>query len=217
VGCHQGYLEPNDEATLRSSASSLTLTASPLDDQIEGLVANRHDACGLTTRFLAFRVASFALKYSPPSKQAAKTGTTRGRAFGCTVASRYVSPSARRPRTSVHAVSGTLRGLEGRSATASFPLTKGPSMNSIEKHTQLPVTGVRAVADLLHAPSTSTKVGDSIRPFRLVPSGGTREKTIFRLGSRSEILDALAQAGFPVSRKERKGFRMRVWFESEPG
>ena len=30
-----------------------------------------------------------------------------------------------------------------------------------------------------------------------------------RFGPRSEILDALAQAGFPVSRKKRKGFRMR--------
>jgi hypothetical protein len=40
-----------------------------------------------------------------------------------------------------------------------------------------------------------------------------------RLGPRSEILDALAQAGFPVDRKERKGFRMRDWFDSqsEPG
>jgi hypothetical protein len=36
-----------------------------------------------------------------------------------------------------------------------------------------------------------------------------------RLGPRSEILDALAQAGFPVSRKERKGLRMRDWFESQ--
>jgi hypothetical protein len=36
-----------------------------------------------------------------------------------------------------------------------------------------------------------------------------------RLGPRSEILDALAQAGFPVSRKERNGFRMRDWFESQ--
>jgi hypothetical protein len=40
-----------------------------------------------------------------------------------------------------------------------------------------------------------------------------------RLGPRSEILDALGQAGFPVDRKERKGFRMRDWFDSqsEPG
>jgi hypothetical protein len=38
-----------------------------------------------------------------------------------------------------------------------------------------------------------------------------------RFGPRSEILDALAQAGFPVSRKKRKGFRMRDWFEPEPG
>ena len=38
-----------------------------------------------------------------------------------------------------------------------------------------------------------------------------------RFGPRSEILDALAQAGFPVSRKERKGFRMRDWFAPEPG
>jgi hypothetical protein len=40
-----------------------------------------------------------------------------------------------------------------------------------------------------------------------------------RFGPRSAILDALAQAGFPVSRKERKGFRMWDWFESqsEPG
>jgi hypothetical protein len=38
-----------------------------------------------------------------------------------------------------------------------------------------------------------------------------------RLGPRSEILDVVAQAGFPVSRKERKGLRMRDWFESEPG
>jgi hypothetical protein len=39
----------------------------------------------------------------------------------------------------------------------------------------------------------------------------------FRLGARSPILDALAEAGFPVSRKKRKGFRMRDWFEPEPG
>jgi len=39
----------------------------------------------------------------------------------------------------------------------------------------------------------------------------------FRLGARSPILDALAQAGFPVSRKERRSFRMRDWFEPEPG
>jgi hypothetical protein len=40
-----------------------------------------------------------------------------------------------------------------------------------------------------------------------------------RLGPRSKILDALAQAGFPVDRTERKGFRMRDWFksQSEPG
>ena len=38
-----------------------------------------------------------------------------------------------------------------------------------------------------------------------------------RFGPRSEVLDALAQAGFPVSRKKRKGFRMRDWFEPEPG
>jgi hypothetical protein len=40
-----------------------------------------------------------------------------------------------------------------------------------------------------------------------------------RLGPRSEILDALAHAGFPVDRKERRGFRMRDWFDSqsEPG
>lgn len=38
----------------------------------------------------------------------------------------------------------------------------------------------------------------------------------FRLGRpRSAILDALAQAGFPVDREERKGFRMRDWFKSE--
>jgi hypothetical protein len=37
----------------------------------------------------------------------------------------------------------------------------------------------------------------------------------FRLGPRSAILDALAQAGFRVDRKERKGFRMRDWFESQ--
>jgi hypothetical protein len=36
-----------------------------------------------------------------------------------------------------------------------------------------------------------------------------------RLGPRSEILDALAHAGFPVDRKERKGFRMRDWFDSQ--
>jgi len=39
----------------------------------------------------------------------------------------------------------------------------------------------------------------------------------FRLGPRSAILDALAEAGFPVDRKKRKGFRMRDWFEPEPG
>jgi hypothetical protein len=36
----------------------------------------------------------------------------------------------------------------------------------------------------------------------------------FRLGSRSEILDALAQADFTVDRKERRGLGMRDWFES---
>lgn len=39
----------------------------------------------------------------------------------------------------------------------------------------------------------------------------------FPIGPRSEILEALAEAGFPVDRKKRKGFRMRDWFEPEPG
>jgi hypothetical protein len=39
----------------------------------------------------------------------------------------------------------------------------------------------------------------------------------FRFGPRSVILDALAEAGFPVNRKEREGFRMRDWFESQSG
>lgn len=45
----------------------------------------------------------------------------------------------------------------------------------------------------------------------------TNEGEIFefsRLGLRSEILDALARAGFPVDRKVRKGLRMRDWLES---
>jgi hypothetical protein len=46
----------------------------------------------------------------------------------------------------------------------------------------------------------------------------TTEGEIFefaRLGPRSAILDVLAQAGFPVDRRERRGLRMRGWFESE--
>src|SRR4029450_2121658 len=39
----------------------------------------------------------------------------------------------------------------------------------------------------------------------------------FRLGPRSEVLDALAEAGFPADRKKRKVSRMRDWFEPQPG
>jgi hypothetical protein len=37
----------------------------------------------------------------------------------------------------------------------------------------------------------------------------------FRPGRRSAILGALAEAGFPVTWKERTGLRIRDWFESQ--
>src|SRR5215204_6472852 len=103
-----------------SLASSPTFAAVPSTTRSRASLLVAMTQCASCARFVALREVGLATKHNAPSTQAPNNGTRCGSPSGRTVASQYVSASARRSRASDHGVGVVSSARYGCSAVGVF-------------------------------------------------------------------------------------------------